>query len=360
MRVCRIYRMEIGKEHINGINPDFTLLFKYFRGWATGEEGKRVEDWMRVSEENEKTALQTARIFYTSQTRGRILSRNSIEAYKMVQKRIDKRKKNRRLYRISIVAACFVGLLVMSTAISFLLSKSSVLVPQQITVCANRGVRTSLDLPDGSIVYLNSGSTLSYPSSYDEKERKVMLVGEAYFSVKHDPERPFIVSVSHDRLKVKVLGTEFNVRAYEKEEVVQTTLVSGAVDIVMEEEEGKTSERNLYPSEKAVYDLTDKTLEVMNVDVENEIAWKDGRLVFKETPLPEVLRCLANFYNVDFKVMDPVLDSYRFTGTFNNRQLPQVLDYLRISSRIDYSIKRMEMDDSLSEQREQVVLRRIK
>lgn len=327
---------------------------------TTEEERNRVEDWMRISEENEKTVLQTARIFYTSQTSERILSRHSIEAYKKVQKRINKRKKNIRLYRISIIAACFVGLLVMSTAISFLLRKSSALTPQQITVCANRGVRTSLDLPDGSIAYLNSGSTLSYPSSYDKKERQVTLVGEAYFSVKHDPEHPFIVSVSHDRLKVKVLGTEFNVRAYEKEDVVQTTLVSGAVNIVMEEDEGKTSERNLYPSEKAVYDLTDKTLEIMNVDVEGEIAWKDGRLVFKETPLPEVLGRLANFYNVDFKVMDPVLNSYRFTGTFNNRQLPQILDYLRISSRIDYSIKRMEIDDSLSEQREQVVLRRIK
>lgn len=250
---------------MDGISLDTALLFKYFRGLTTGEERKRVEDWMQISEENEKTVLQAARIFYISQTSERILSRNSIEAYKKVQKRIDKRKKKIRLYEISIVAACFVGLLVISTAISFLLRKSSVLAPQQITVCANRGVRTSLDLPDGSIAYLNSGSTLSYPSSYDA-----------------------------------------------------------------------------------------------NVDVESEIAWKEGRLVFKETPLPEVLRCLANFYNVDFNVMDPVLDSYRFTGTFNNRQLSQILDYLRISSRIDYSIKRMEMDDSLSAQREQIVLRRIK
>lgn len=297
---------------MDGISLDTALLFKYFRGLTTGEERKRVEDWMQISEENEKTVLQAARIFYISQTSERILSRNSIEAYKKVQKRIDKRKKKIRLYEISIVAACFVGLLVISTAISFLLRKSSVLAPQQITVCANGGVRTSLDLPDGSIAYLNSGSTLSYPSSYDAEERKVTLVGEAYFSVKHDPAHPFIVSVSHDRLRVKVLGTEFNVRAYEKENVVQTTLVSGSVNIVMKEDKGKTSERN------------------------------------------------ANFYNVDFKVMDPVLDSYRLTGTFNNRQLSQILDYLRISSRIDYSIKRMEMDDSLSAQREQVVLRRIK
>ena len=136
---------------MDGISLDTALLFKYFRGLTTGEERKRVEDWMQISEENEKTVLQAARIFYISQTSERILSRNSIEAYKKVQKRIDKRKKKIRLYEISIVAACFVGLLVISTAISFLLRKSSVLAPQQITVCANGGVRTSLDLPDGSI-----------------------------------------------------------------------------------------------------------------------------------------------------------------------------------------------------------------
>ena len=83
-----------------------------------------------------------------------------------------------------------------------------------------------------------------YPSSYDAEEWKVTLVGEAYFSVKHDPAHPFIVSVSHDRLRVKVLGTEFNIRAYEKENVVQTTLVSGSVNIVVKEDKGKTNERN--------------------------------------------------------------------------------------------------------------------
>ena len=89
--------MGIGKEHMYGISLDTALLFKYFRGLTTGEERKRVEDWMQISEENEKTVLQAARIFYISQTSERILSRNSIEAYKKVQKRIDKRKKKIRL-----------------------------------------------------------------------------------------------------------------------------------------------------------------------------------------------------------------------------------------------------------------------
>lgn len=85
---------------MDGISLDTALLFKYFRGLTTGGERKRVEDWMQISEENEKTVLQAARIFYISQTSERILSRNSIEAYKKVQKRIDKRKKKIRLYEI--------------------------------------------------------------------------------------------------------------------------------------------------------------------------------------------------------------------------------------------------------------------
>ncbi len=352
--------MDIEKGHITGIDPEATLLFQYFRGLTTEEERTYVEDWMRISAENEKAVLQAARIFYAFQTNERILSQNPIEAYRKFQKRIDNRKKYRRLYRIAVIAACFIGLLVMSTAISFLLQKSSVFPPQHITVSTNKGVRSSFDLPDGSVVYLNSGSTLSYPLSYDKKERRVALIGEAYFSVKHDPEHPFVVSVSHDRMSVKVLGTEFNVQAYEKDNVIQTTLASGSVTIVMKNKDEKISERNLSPSEKAIYNLTNNTLAVVNADVEGEIAWKYGHLVFRETPLPEVLRRLANFYNVDFKVMDPVLDSYRFTGTFNHRQLPQVLDYLRISSRIDYSIEQMVTDDSLSEQRELVLLRKMK
>lgn len=352
--------MAIENGHITGMDPDGALLFNYLKGVTTEKEKIRVEDWMQVSDENWKMALQVARIYYASRTKERILKRDSLRAYKKVQKCIDGRKKRRSLYRISIAAACFIGLLGMSTMISFWKKTTSIQSSQTVTVSANRGVRTCFDLPDGSVVHLNSGSTLIYPLSNDEKERRVQLSGEAYFSIKRDPERPFIVSLSDDRMRVKVLGTEFNVRAYEKENVIQTTLVTGAVNLEMKDHEGNVNERTLCPSEKAIYDLANKTLEVLKVDVESEIAWKDGRLVFKETPLPEVLNRLANFYNVEFKMMNAELESYLFTGTFNNRQLPQVLDYLRISSQIDYSIKQMHTDDSLSEQRELVEISKMK
>lgn len=351
--------MAIENEHIKGMNPDSALLFNYLKGVTTEKEKIRVEDWMRASDENWEIALQVARIYYASRTKERILTRDSLRAYKKVQKRIDGRKR-RSLYWISIAAACFIGLLGMSTLISFWKKTTSIQNSQTVTVSANRGVRTCFDLPDGSVVYLNSGSTLTYPLSNDEKDRRVQLSGEAYFSVKRDPERPFIVSLPDDKVRVKVLGTEFNIRAYDYDHVIQTTLVTGAVNIEVKDIGGSIKERVLSPSERATYDLDNRTLDVIKVDVESEIAWKDGRLVFKDTPLPEVLKHLANFYNVDFKMMDSVLESYRFTGTFNNRQLPQVLDYLRISSQIDYSIKQMNTDDSLSKQRELVEISKMK
>lgn len=343
---------------VNG--PDSSIILRYIRNTASEEEKAQVGVWLKEDPEHEKVLLQIARIYYANRTHERIASRDWLQGYREVEKKINNRGKKLWLYRISAIAVCFIGVLAISTIISFFLRESSTVVPQQVTVYANKGVRTCLDLPDGSVVHLNSGSTLSYPLIYDKKERRVILSGEAYFSVKHDPDHPFVVRVSGDRMSVKVLGTEFNVQAYEGENIIQTTLVEGTVNIETKDLDGMSNEISLSPSEKATYDLSNNVLDVVKVDVMNEIAWKEGCLVFKETPLPEVLKHLANFYNVDFKIQDSILNSYHFTGTFKNRELPQVLDYLRISSRIDYIIKRMETDDSSSEQRELVLLRKRK
>lgn len=343
---------------VNG--PDSSIILRYIRNTASEEEKALVGVWLKENPEHEKVLLQIARIYYANRTHERIASRDWLQGYRVAEKKINNRGKRLWFYKISAIAVCFIGVLAISTIISFFLRKSSTVVPQQVTVCANKGVRTCLELPDGSVVYLNSGSILSYPLVYNKKERRVILSGEAYFSVKHDPNHPFVVSVSGDRMNVKVLGTEFNVQAYEGENIIQATLVTGSVDIETKDTNGMSKVVNLSPSEKATYDLSNNVLGVVKVDVMNEIAWKEGRLVFKDTPLPEVLKHLANFYNVDFKIQDQdsILNSYRFTGTFKNRELPQVLDYLRISSRIDYIIKRMETDDSSSEQREFVLLQK--
>lgn len=338
--------------HKDGIEPDELLLFRYIRETVSEEEKMWVDNWLDEDDQNEKALLQLASIDYAIHTRERVSSRNPLDAYAKVQKRISLSIQKVWLHRACWVAACFLGVLIMSTVIN----KTMNVEAQIITVQANSGMRTSFNLPDGTVAYLNSGSILSYPLPYDKKERRVVLAGEAYFKVAHNPEQPFIVSVADDRMRVKVLGTEFNLQAYKNETTVQATLISGSVNIEMIKNGNIVSGANLKPSEKAIYDITTGVVSISRVNTEYDTAWKEGRLIFKDMPLPEVLKKLAYFYNVKFEVKDPVISSYRFTGTFDNKQLSQVLDYLEISSQIKYTINHVKSDDSLRVQHTTVVL----
>lgn len=348
--------MEVENTYRTANRPDESVILRYIRNIASEEEKVQVDMWLKEEPEQEPILLQIAHIYYTGRTQERIASRDTLKAYEQVKKRMDTRKKQFLLRRSLCYVACFL----LGLAIPFTFYKENAIVQsstsQKVEVRANVGMRTRFQLPDGTVVYLNSGSTLSYPLPYDRQERRVNLSGEAYFEVVRNPSQPFIVDIQDSQMSVKVLGTVFDVRAYERENTIQTTLVSGAVNLVVRENDGTIREKGLSPSEKAIFNVADKTIKILPVDVESETAWKDGRLVFKETPLPEVLKRLANFYNVDFDVKTPEIESYCFTGTFVDRELSQILDYLKISSNIDYSIHRTAIDDSLLEQRMSVEL----
>lgn len=353
---CRIYRMEEENIHITGSEPEEVVLLKYIHDEVSEEERAWVESWLKEEGTRNDILLQLASIDYALYTKQRIESRNSLEAYSKVEKHIRLRQTRKWINRACLIAACFVGGLLFSTAISYWMREPAKTERQIITVQANAGMRTSFNLPDGTVAYLNSGSVLSYPLPYDKKERRVTLTGEAYFKVARNLEQPFIVSVANDRMRVKVLGTEFNIQAYKDDDEVQTTLVSGSINIGMKQSNNVLKYQILSPSEKATYNLQSRSIDITCANVESEIAWKDGVLIFKDMALPLVMKELSYFYNVKFQVLDPVINSYRFTGTFKNRQLSQILDYLQISSHVGYSIKQMVADDSLTVQQESVLL----
>lgn len=343
------------------MEPEGIVLLRYIRDEVSEEERIWIEGWLKADAGNERILQQVAAIYYALNTHQRIVSRDPMAAYANVCHQIKSRSRRFWLKRVSAVAACFIGILLISSALSFwYIQNAGISKPQFVTVQANAGMRTHFNLPDGTIAYLNSGSTLTYPLPYDKKERKVSLTGEAYFKVAHNEKHPFIVSVANDRMRVNVLGTEFNLQSYKNERAVETTLVSGSVRIEMVKNGNVVSNVKLKPSEKAVYDIASGRVSIASVNPEYDTAWKDGRLMFKDMPLPEVLKKLAYFYNVKFEVKDPVINSYCFTGTFENKQLSQVLDYLKISSQIDYTIRQMTSDDSLGVQYVTVVLEKKK
>ena len=160
------------------------------------------------------------------------------------------------------------------------------------TITTPRGGQYRLVLPDGSKVWLNAASSLRYPAHFDNKERIVELSGEAYFEISHEQNRPFIVK-SKGQL-VQVLGTEFNINAYDNESTVNTTLVNGSVRI-RRVRTGTT--KVLKPGQQAL--LSPGSIRVAAVNTTEYTAWKNGDFLFNETDLHQILRQLERWYNIE-------------------------------------------------------------
>ncbi|MCD7935442.1 MAG: DUF4974 domain-containing protein [Tannerellaceae bacterium] len=329
--------------HIDEINTE--LLVRYLRGQVSPNEKRSIEEWINRNPENEKLACQIGQIYYAQYTRKRMESYNPYLAYEKNRRRRKNKSVIKRIKYAGMVAACITVIIFL--AIPFIYTgKAKPVETQYMTVYTNPGIRTSFNLPDGTFVCLNSASNLVYPIPYDPKERNVRLEGEAYFEVKSDKNHPFVVSVADDKMHVKVTGTSFNVTAYPDENEIHTTLIEGIVDICVMEEGGTMGQYTLEPSNKASFNIETGKVMIKTVVPEYEYAWKEGKLIFRDAPIPEVLQKMSYYYNVKFEVKDPVIETYRFNGTFKDKQLSQVLDYLAHTNKLKYTIKTIEEENS--------------
>jgi transmembrane sensor len=193
---------------------------------------------------------------------------------------------------------------------------------QMLSLTTPPGGQYEVVLPDGSSVVLNAASKLKYPSQFLTDQREVELEGEAYFKVVKDPKRVFKV-VSGD-IKINVLGTEFNVNGYKNEKTIKTTLIEGAVVI-----ENDHSVAKLKPGQQAIYDNSRK-ITIQTADVQEAIAWKDGRFYFSNTPFDEMLRQLARWYDLEVHYKDNKIPDVKFTGEMSRDiTLKAVLSYYK-------------------------------
>ena len=196
-----------------------------------------------------------------------------------------------------------------------------------------RGGEYLLTLSDGTIIYLNSESTLSFPVKFQGKERKVYLTGEAYFKVAKNTEHPFVVTAGE--LEVLVTGTTFGVRAYKDEKDIQTTLESGQVTVRVE---GKSVK--LVPNKQVLFNKSTMGLEVRDVDVDLYLAWADGRLVYDNCPLEKILTDLGRWYNIDVFYSRDELRSYQFSLNMKkHEEFTQVLELIGKTGEVQFEIK---------------------
>ena len=190
------------------------------------------------------------------------------------------------------------------------------------TMTTPRGGQYQLSLPDGSKVWLNAASSISYPTIFPEDKREVMITGEAYFEVTKDSKRPFRVNVNKKH-SIEVLGTEFNVNAYEDELSTYTTLLKGSLDVVSE-----GNRLHLQPREQARVDQSGNMKMVRNPNVEQATAWKYGVFNFQYDKLESVMRQIARWYDVTVEYEKGIPDIELYGKMGRDLKLSQILQVL--------------------------------
>jgi ferric-dicitrate binding protein FerR (iron transport regulator) len=247
-------------------------------------------------------------------------------------------------------------------------SDSGVVAKNLNELTIHPGSKSKIVLPDGSQVWVNSGSKLSYASNFNGKLREVYLNGEAYFEVTKNAEKPFIVHTSG--IDIKVLGTEFNVKAFDVEPTIEATLIRGSIEVLKKNDVNAGSVL-LKPHEKLVYQkLLEKnyyaktsldkeivkaapadlksliiikpiSLSIPDSDIK-ETAWLKNKFVFEDETLANLAVRLERWYNIKINIQDPALSAYRVSGSFVDETAEQALNELKLLIPFNYKIKNNE------------------
>jgi ferric-dicitrate binding protein FerR (iron transport regulator) len=250
------------------------------------------------------------------------------ESFRIFTRRLQAKQRKLFLIKIVKIAAVALALIVSTVFATLYFAESSTRNTAFNTLYVPAGQRAQITLQDGTTVWLNAKSTLRYPSRFAGKERQVTLTGEAYFDVAKNPRKPFLVSTQNIRLKV--LGTQFNVRDYPNADRSRISLLEGSVEI----DRGSKGTLVLRPGDEATID--GGNISVSEIVNPNYFLWKDGIYSFDNESLLEILQKLQLYYDVTIKVVDAEIFNVRYTGKFRQSDgIDEILHIIRKIHRFD-------------------------
>ena len=320
------------------------LLIKYLEGHACNSEKEAIFSWIESSEENLRTfsILKTEHVFDTFPN----TLAESCKIYdgdhsaKKVQKRYSLVKK-------TVAAAAIILLPFLGIGIYTLLSERkterhidglTAIIPEQhdtmLEYVVNPGVKGVIYLPDGSKVILNSGSILRSPAQFNDKVRNIEISGEAYFDVVGNSEWPMYIKSNKD-VSVLVKGTSFNISTYDNDPHFSFTLISGSAEL-LKERTGEVIAVTPFEEVRIMNNYDNILLTKPNISLNT--GWKDGYLLFDNTPIETVIRKMERWYGVSISVDDKSILDYGFTASFESESITRVLEILMITSEIKYKI----------------------
>ncbi|MDR0430625.1 MAG: FecR domain-containing protein [Tannerellaceae bacterium] len=316
-------------------NIPWDLIISHLRNETDANEEVVLNNW-RTNTDNEALYLELVSLWDEIQRGSNLYNPDSEYYWKQFEARSKKKEKKEEkafisLRNIKIAVAAASIFLIISVAASYLIgTKISQPTISTQTYAVLNG-KSQMILPDGSSVWLNIGSTLTYETSFLNK-RTVKLDGEALFDVKEDSKHPFIVDVNH--IYVKVHGTRFNVQAYQKKAEVRVALLEGKVSVFTSNEVSE-----MKPGEIAFFNRENKSLTVEENDVVFESFWADKSYTFTAKPLGEISKYLERWYNIKIKLDPYIADSHVYTFTITDEPLETILQIMSRINPINYSFK---------------------
>jgi len=253
----------------------------------------------------------------------------------------------------SVAAVLFIPLIFFSGYLFMLMHKTTEKTVELVEQTCASGLITSITLSDGTQVWLNSGSKLTYPKEFLNKHRVVKLEGEGFFKVNSDPKNRFDVEIINGS-KVSAYGTEFNIAANYGNKQVEVVLVKGNLDVV----DSKNQSFTLEPDYQYTFGESSPVYEKTNVYVKT--AWKDGKMVFRRAEMEEIARRLANHFNVDIELTGNKISDYQLSATFTTESLTQILTLIEKSTPIKWTtIEPVKLDD-MSFTKQKIIIQSLK
>ncbi|MEL7588252.1 MAG: FecR domain-containing protein [Prolixibacteraceae bacterium] len=257
------------------------------------------------------------------------------QLYLDFQKQLNSKRKTIGLFPSFLkYAAVFILAIGISSVLDHFRSEIAPAFPQINTVIAENGQISKVILPDSSVVWLNSGTQISYRSDFSVSDREISLTGQAFFQVTKNEKLPLKVRCRD--LEVKVLGTRFDVSAYPEDKNVRVFLESGKVEIG--NSTAQSSPYRLHPGEMAEYNKQSGNMSRSRPDPGKFISWKEGILVFRDDPMEEVIPKLQRRYNIEIDIASPAIYQSVFTATLKNETLEEVFKSISFACSVQYQI----------------------
>lgn len=316
------------------------IIIKYLDEQATSGEKFQLLEWLKESKENKKVFKDIQNIWLATDNEFGRKAKADAAFTRFRQEALSYEKNRKTIVKMPFlrtVAAAAILILICSTG-AFLagrymnISHTGTLVYQSIVM--GKDSKGSVELPDGSVVWLNTGSKITFPEAFDKESRVVKLEGEGYFDVVRNPNAPFYVE--SEGMKVNVLGTRFDMKNYAERQKLEIALLSGSVEVILGNQAKGT---RLEPNQKAIYNKIENRLEIREIDAEQQIIWINDQLVFSNDKLADILKKVGYWYGIDVVCEGRIDMNQRMSLEIRNENKEDIFKYLSLIAPIRYEFE---------------------